>query len=113
MTNIKHHRYPLEVVQYALKLFQVDQLSYREVELNLKLSGIDVSYKTVHEWVQKFGRNYKFPKNSKNYYKKTEVFENTVKINGKVKIICGLKTKSGLVVGLMALNRKPKKVSKQ
>ena len=51
----KQHRYPWEVIELAVTWYQRDQLTYRAVSEKLLQHGVEVSHKTVFEWVQKFG----------------------------------------------------------
>ncbi len=49
-------RYPAEVIQHAVWLYQCFSLSLRDVELILAARGVAVSYETVREWGLRFGR---------------------------------------------------------
>ena len=57
MCNLSHHRhrFPAEVIRYAVWLYFRFPLSYRDVEDMLAERGIDVSYETVRRWAVKFG----------------------------------------------------------
>jgi len=57
MCNLSYHRhrFPAEVIQYAVWLYFRFPLSYRDVEDMLAERGIDVSYETVRRWAVKFG----------------------------------------------------------
>ena len=52
------HRFPPEIIQYAVWLYFRFPLSYRDVEDLLAERGIDVSYETVRRWALKFGQIY-------------------------------------------------------
>ena len=52
------HRFPAEVIQYAVWLYFRFPLSFRDVEDLLAQRGIDVSYETVRRWSVKFGLAY-------------------------------------------------------
>jgi putative transposase len=52
------HRFPPEIIQYAVWLYFRFPLSFRDVEDLLAERGIDVSYETVRRWALKFGRAY-------------------------------------------------------
>jgi transposase-like protein len=54
------HRFPPEIIQYAVWLYFRFPLSYRDVEDLLSERGIDVSYETVRRWALKFGRAYAY-----------------------------------------------------
>ena len=49
------HRFPAEVIRYAVCLYLRFTLSYRDVEELMVERGLDVSYETVRRWVAKFG----------------------------------------------------------
>ncbi len=51
-------RYPPEIINQAVWLYHCFSLSLREVELILAARGIVVSYETIREWGQRFGRTY-------------------------------------------------------
>lgn len=108
MTQLKHHRYPKEVIQYAMYLFQVHQLSLRDTALLLKANRIDVSYKTVYEWVNKFSRNFKYSGKDSLFDKNNAVFEEKVLLNGKKCKLFGLRNKKGLVISLAVIKNKGK-----
>ena len=52
------HRFPPEIIQYAVWLYFRFPLSFRDVEDLLAERGIDVSYETVRRWSVKFGLAY-------------------------------------------------------
>ena len=60
MCNLSYqrHRFPAEVIQYAVWLYFRFPLSFRDVEDLLAQRGIDVSYETVRRWSVKFGLAY-------------------------------------------------------
>src|SRR5438270_2227532 len=56
MTRISYrrHRFPPEIIQYAIWLYLRFSLSYRDVEELLAERGGEISYETVRRWVLKF-----------------------------------------------------------
>jgi putative transposase len=54
----RRHRFPAEVIGYAVFLHFRFPLSLRMVEDMLAMRGIIVSYETVRRWAEKFGREY-------------------------------------------------------
>jgi putative transposase len=52
------HRFPAEVISYAVWLYFRFPLSLRMVEEMLAARGIEVSYKTVRQWALKFGQGF-------------------------------------------------------
>ena len=54
----RRHRFPAEVISYAVWLYFRFPLSLRMVEEMLAARGIDVSHESVRHWAEKFGREY-------------------------------------------------------
>ena len=54
----KNHRFPTEVIQYAVWLYFVFPLSFRDVELLLHQRGIVVSHEAIRSWCYKFGSHF-------------------------------------------------------
>jgi putative transposase len=52
------HRFPAEVISYAVWLYFRFPLSLRMVEEMLAARGIEVSYKTVRQWALRFGQGF-------------------------------------------------------
>ena len=53
--SFKRHRFPPEVIRYAVWLYFRFTLSFRDVEELLAQRGIEVSYETIRCWTIKFG----------------------------------------------------------
>lgn len=53
--SYKRHRFPAEVIRYAVWLYFRFTLSFRDVEELLAQRGIEVSYETIRCWTLKFG----------------------------------------------------------
>src|ERR671913_428817 len=63
MKNTRHpryarHRFPAEVISYAVWLYFRFPLSLRMVEEMLAARGIAVSHETVRQWARKFGQGF-------------------------------------------------------
>ena len=54
--SYKRHRFPPEVIRYAVWLYFRFALSLRDVEDLLAERGIELSYETIRSWTRKFGR---------------------------------------------------------
>ena len=54
----RRHRFPAEVIAYAVWLYFRFPLSLRMVEDILAARGIIVSHQTVRLWAEKFGRHF-------------------------------------------------------
>ena len=52
------HRFPPEIISYAIWVYHRFCLSFRDVEDLLAERGIIVSYETIRLWCQKFGPDY-------------------------------------------------------
>ncbi len=57
-TLYKRHRFPPEIIQYAVWLYHRFNLSHRDIEDLLAERGIVVSYESVRLWCNKFGPPY-------------------------------------------------------
>jgi len=56
--NYKRHRFPPEIIAYAVWLYFRFALSYRDVEELLAERGVLVTYETIRCWCRKFGQSY-------------------------------------------------------
>ena len=54
----RRHRFPPEIISYAVWLYFRFLLSLRMVEEVLAARGISVSYETVRQWAIKFGETF-------------------------------------------------------
>ena len=54
----KGHRFPSEIISYAVWAYFRFPISFRDVEDLLYKRGVIVSYETIRSWVGKFGRQY-------------------------------------------------------
>ena len=52
------HRFPAELISYAVWLYHVFSLSFRDVELLLAERGVTVSYESIRQWFLKFGAGF-------------------------------------------------------
>ena len=56
--SYKRHRFPPDVIRYAVWLYFRFTLSFRDVEELLAERGIEVSYETIRCWTIKFGHQF-------------------------------------------------------
>ena len=54
----KRHRFPSEIIQYAVWLYYRFNMSHRDIEDLLSARGIEVSYESIRLWCNKFGPQY-------------------------------------------------------
>lgn len=53
--RLKGHRFPREIIAYAVRVYLRFNLSLRDVEELLAERGVTVSYETIRTWVARFG----------------------------------------------------------
>ena len=58
MNTYKRHRFPPDIISYAVWLYHRFKLSNRDVEDLLAERGIIVSYEAIRLWCIKFGARY-------------------------------------------------------
>jgi putative transposase len=51
----RRHRFPAEIIFYAVWLYFRFALSYRHIEVLLAERDVHVSYETIGQWCRKFG----------------------------------------------------------
>ena len=105
------HRFPPEIIQYAVWLYFRFPLSCRDVEDLLSERGIDVSYETVRRWALRFGRAYayrlrRFRSRSDTRWHLDEVF---VSITGKRMVLWRAVDCEGEVLDILVQSRRNKK----
>jgi putative transposase len=54
----QRHRFPPEIIQYAVWLYHRFNLSHRDIEDLLAERSIEVSYEAIRLWCNKFGPKY-------------------------------------------------------
>jgi putative transposase len=110
----KHHRFPPEIIQYAVWLYLRFNLSIRDVEDLLAQRGIIVSYEAIRLWINKFG-----PKYAKKLKRKHRCFGDTffidevfIKIDGKQHYLWRAVDQDGDVVDVFLQSRRNAKAAK-
>ena len=85
MNTYKRHRYPPEIISYAVWLYFRFNLSHRDIEDLLAQRGILVSYESIRLWCIKFGQRYarRLKRRHQGYSDTFYIDEVFVKINGK------------------------------
>ncbi len=85
MNIYKRHRFPAEIISYAVWLYHRFNLSHRDIEDLLAERGIIVSYETIRRWCIKFGAKYarRLKRKHRGYGDTFFIDEVFVKINGK------------------------------
>ena len=54
----KRHRFPSDIIPYAVWLYHRFNMSHRDIEDLLSERGIEVSYESIRMWCNKFGPHY-------------------------------------------------------
>jgi transposase-like protein len=93
----KQHRYPWAVIEY---------MTYRSVAERLLQHGVDVSHKTVFEWVQKFGEVVTKKAKKRPAKSPYSVEEAYVKVNGDWKYMYGAVDKGGNILNAVFKDRR-------
>jgi putative transposase len=85
MNTYKRHRFPPDIISYAVWLYYRFNLSHRDVEDLLAERGITVSYESIRLWCIKFGGLYarRLKRKHRGYGDAFYIDEVFVKINGK------------------------------
>ena len=85
MNIYKRHRFPPDIISYAVWAYYRFNLSYRDVEDLLAERGITVSREAIRRWCIKFGKIYtrRLKKSHKGFGDTLFLDEVFVKINGK------------------------------
>ena len=85
MNIYKRHRFPPDIISYAVWLYFRFNLSHRDIEDLLAQRGIIVSYESIRLWCIKFGRIYtrRLKRRHTGYGDTFYIDEVFVKINGK------------------------------
>ena len=85
MNIYKHHRFPADIISYAVWLYYRFNLSHRDVEDLLAQRGITVSYESIRLWCKKFGPKYarRLKRKYRGYGDTFFIDEVSVKIGGK------------------------------
>jgi putative transposase len=85
MNTYKRHRFPPDIISYAVWLYYRFNLSHRDIEDLLAERGITVSYETIRLWCIKFGAKFarRLKRRHQGYGDTFFIDEVFVKINGK------------------------------
>jgi putative transposase len=85
MSSYKRHRFPPDIISYAVWLYYRFNLSYRDIEDLLAERGISVSRESIRLWCVKFGAVYtrQLKRKQRGYGDTFYIDEVFVKINGK------------------------------
>ena len=85
MNTYKRHRFPPDIISYAVWLYYRFNLSHRDIEDRLAERGITVSHESIRLWCIKFGAIYtrRLKRKHRGYGDTFYIDEVFIKINGK------------------------------
>ena len=102
------HRFPAEIINYAVWLYHVFGLSLRDVELILSERGVTVSHESIRQWCLKFGADFarklrqRRPRPGDTWHL-DEVF---LKINGELHYLWRAVDQNGVVLDVLVQDRR-------
>lgn len=108
MNTYKRHRFPPDVISYAVWLYYRFNLSHRDIEDLLAERGITVSREAIRLWCIKFGAIYarRLKRNHRGYGDTFYIDEVFVKINGKQNYLWRAVDQDGEVVDVLLQARR-------
>ena len=111
----KRHRFPPEIIQYAVWLYHRFSLSHRDVEDLLAQRGITVSYESIRLWCNKFGSKYaqRLRRKHQGYGDTFYIDEVFVRIRGKQHYLWRAVDQDGEVVDVFLQKRRDGKAAKR
>ena len=111
----KRHRFPPEIIQYAVWLYHRFNLSHRAVEDLLAERGVTVSYEANRLWCNKFGPKYaeRLRRKHREYGDTLFIDEVFVKIQGQRHYLWRAADQDGEVVDIFSQKRRDGKTAKR
>jgi len=111
----KRHRFPSEIIQYAVWLYYRFNLSHRDIEDLLSERGIDVSYESIRLWCNKFGPYYakRLKRRHQGFGDTFYIDEVFVKIHGQHQYLWRAVDQDGEVVDVYLQARRDGKATKR
>jgi len=108
MTIYKRHRFPSDIISYAVWLYYRFNLSHRDIEDLLAERGITVSRETIRLWCIKFGAIYtrRLKRKHRGFGDTFFIDEVFVKINGKQHYLWRAVDQDGEVVDVYLQTRR-------
>jgi len=114
-TSYKRHRFPPEIIQYAVWLYYRFNLSHRDIEDLLAERGIQVSYESIRLWCNKFGPQYarRLKRRHQGFGDTFYIDEVFVKINGIQHYLWRAVDQDGEIVDVFLQRRRDGKAAKR
>src|SRR6201989_1713111 len=109
------HRYPAEIISYAVWVYFRFPLSLRMVEEMLAARGIPVTYETIRQWGLKFGREFanRIRRRAPRRGDKWHLDEVVITIAGKKHWLWRAVDQEGFVLDVLVRSRRDKKAAKR
>jgi putative transposase len=106
--SYKRHRFPPEIIAYAVWLYYRFALSFRDVEELLASKGVIVSYEAVRLWCGKFGPEFvrKLRAHRRRIGLRWFVDEVFIRINGTIHYLWRAVDQNGVVVDILVQSRR-------
>jgi len=114
-TLYKRHRFPPDIIQYAVWLYHRFNLSHRDIEDLLAERGLVVSYESIRLWCNKFGPQYarRLKRRHQGFGDTFYIDEVFVKIDGKQHYLWRAVDQDGEVVDVFLQSRRDGKAAKR
>ena len=111
----KRHRFPPEIIQYAVWLYHRFNLSHRDIEDLLARRGITVSYESIRLWCNKFGPLYarRLRRRHQGYGDTFFIDEVFIKMGGKQHYLWRAIDQDGEVVDVFLQKRRDSNAAKR
>ena len=111
----KHHRFPPEIIQYAVWLYHRFNLSHRDIEDLMSQRGIEVSYEAIRLWCNKFGPQFarRLRRKHQGYGDTFFIDEVFVRIQGQRHYLWRAVDQDGEAVDVFLQKRRDGKVAKR
>jgi putative transposase len=115
MNTYKRHRFPPDIISYAVWLYYRFNLSHRDIEDLLAERGITVSRESIRLWCNKFGPKYarRLKRKHRGYGDTFYLDEVFVKINGKQHYLWRAVDQDGEVVDVFLQSRRDAAAAKR
>ena len=115
MNTYERHRFPSEIISYAVWLYYRFNLSQRDIEHLLAERGITVSYESIRLWCIKFGAKYsrRLKRKHQGYGDTFFIDEVFVKIQGRQHYLWRAVDQDGEVVDVFLQGRRDGRAAKR
>jgi len=106
--NYKRHRFPPEIIQYAVWLYYRFNLSHRDIEDLLARRGVLVTHESIRFWCNKFGPHYahRLGRRHRGYGDTLFIDEVFVRIQGRQRYLWRAVDQDGEVVDVLLQERR-------